>query len=997
MSLPELLAPVGSIDHLKLAIFSGASSIYLSGKKFGARKYAKNFSLSEIESAVKFAHLHNVKVYVTVNTLIKDNELFEVADYVFKLYKCGIDGILVQDIGLLKVVKYICPNLNIHASTQMNIHNIEGIKWAKEQGISRIVLPRELTYNEVKEMVDFAHSVGIEIEIFLHGALCYSYSGRCLLSSLIGNRSGNRGTCAQPCRQKYQISIDDVEYNKINILSKINSKTNIKTNSRTNSKINSKTSTKTNNLKVNSNQHNGEYLISPKDLSLFDHLPKLIDLGVDSLKIEGRMRSKEYITIVVSQYRQALNQLKGKLNFNNKNKNINKNNTNKSNSSNISKNYKNYRNHSSHKYHDSFKDNKYYNSKENLGMVFNRGFTSGHFLTKNNQKLINRRKPGHVGLFVGNVSNFNPKLNEISISLKKGLINIPERGDGILIESFDGDYGFEISNNPVLDVNKKNNQKYLLVKLVKENNNVNVSLKQGDNIYLTKRKKLNDLTKNMLHNNDKKSFKKSIVSIKFSIDSQNSDSLYFPVLEANVILGNGKKLNFIDRSDDSWELARNKPITTNQLKKQLLKIGDLPFYIDNIDIFYSGNLFTPLSKINEFRRDFFNKLEILILNSYIPDDNDLNISKNRLKDFKRNFINISNIINSSSNEININNSINNSNINSNNNISNKSDISNYNNINNSNIDSNIINKTNHHLDNNKVVNESFNIINESSNNKTSKYSVSAYINDLEILKNISNNDYGETNFNRLYLEVPVENDFLESKPIDVSYYIMFLKEALNISNNQKYELVWKWPDIAHKDTKEGLIKIVGILKKLNIKLNIMTSFLGMNSYLKDNYSVNIYGSYALNVFNSISASNLKDFVLLTFSPELSINDLKTLMDNYEVKNPVPEVLVKGNIETLITRKPFIDKKHYSYINSICNNNPKFNFIKDKSINDINFYLDDLKNNFYPIKSVEGGNLILNSRETSLEDQIPRLVSFGINNFSIDARWKSKDYLLNLKL
>lgn len=185
------------------------------------------------------------------------------------------------------------------------------------------------------------------------------------------------------------------------------------------------------------------------------------------------------------------------------------------------------------------------------------------------------------------------------------MINIPERGDGILIESFDGDYGFEISNNPVLDVNKKNNQKYLLVKLVKENNNVNVSFKKGDNIYLTKRKKLNDLTKNMLHNNDKKSFKKSIVSIKFSIDSQNSDSLYFPVLEANVILGNGKKLNFIDRSNDSWELAKNKPITTNQLKKQLLKIGDLPFYIDNINIIYSGNLFAPLSKINEFRRDFF--------------------------------------------------------------------------------------------------------------------------------------------------------------------------------------------------------------------------------------------------------------------------------------------------------------------------------------------------------------------------------------------------------
>lgn len=206
MKLPELLAPVGSMEHLKLDIFSGASSVYLSYKKFGARKFAKNFSLSQIKKAADFAHLYNVKVYTTVNILIKDSELDDVAKYIVELHKMGVDAVLIQAIGLLKIIREVTPKLNIHASTQMNIQNIEGSQWAKKQGISRIVLPRELTYLEIKEMADFAHSIGIETEIFAHGALCYSYSGRCLFSSLIGGRSGNRGICAQPCRQKYQLA-----------------------------------------------------------------------------------------------------------------------------------------------------------------------------------------------------------------------------------------------------------------------------------------------------------------------------------------------------------------------------------------------------------------------------------------------------------------------------------------------------------------------------------------------------------------------------------------------------------------------------------------------------------------------------------------------------------------------------------------------------------------------------------------------------------------------
>ena len=234
MNIPELLAPVGSSEHLKTAILSGASSIYLSGEEFGARKYAENFNLAEIREAVKYAHFYNVKVYVTVNILIKEHEMKKVSEYVLELYKMGVDAVLVQDTGLVKTIHENIPDLPVHASTQMNIHNIEGIDWAYRHGIKRIVLPRETKLNELKELVNHAHSLNMEVEIFTHGALCYSYSGHCLLSSFQGGRSGNRGTCAQPCREPYELNINKSK----DILPKTE----------------------------------GRYLLSPRDLSLYEHL-----------------------------------------------------------------------------------------------------------------------------------------------------------------------------------------------------------------------------------------------------------------------------------------------------------------------------------------------------------------------------------------------------------------------------------------------------------------------------------------------------------------------------------------------------------------------------------------------------------------------------------------------------------------------------------------------------------------------------------------------------
>ena len=259
MRIPELLAPVGSMNHLKVAINAGASAVYLSGKNYGARKYAENFTIEEIEDAVNTAHLHNVKVYVTANTLIRENELERVINYLSKLYSIGVDAVLIQDLGLVELIGKYLPNLKIHASTQMTCENQSKLDYLESKGIRRVVLPREMRNEEIRNL-----KTNMELEIFVHGALCYSYSGQCLMSSFKGGRSGNRGACAQPCRQKYRIG----------------------------------------GIKKQ------DYYLSPCDLSLYNYLKEIAELNISCIKIEGRMRSKEYLAIVVSSYRKALNRLK---------------------------------------------------------------------------------------------------------------------------------------------------------------------------------------------------------------------------------------------------------------------------------------------------------------------------------------------------------------------------------------------------------------------------------------------------------------------------------------------------------------------------------------------------------------------------------------------------------------------------------------------------------------------------------------------------------------
>lgn len=254
----EILSPAGNFEILKSAVANGADAVYIGGRHFSARKSADNFSNEEISEAVRFAHLHGVKIYTAVNTLVHDNEMKDAFEYIGFLYRTGVDALIVQDLGIVRMIKRFYPDFRIHASTQMTIHSVNGARAAKELGFSRVVLSRELTLKEIKNIHE---CTDIELEVFVHGALCMSYSGQCLTSSFIGCRSGNRGACAQPCRLPYTLEYDG-----------------------------------------NRLSHGEKYPLSLKDLCLIEHLGELNDAGVCSFKIEGRMKNKDYVSVVTDMY-----------------------------------------------------------------------------------------------------------------------------------------------------------------------------------------------------------------------------------------------------------------------------------------------------------------------------------------------------------------------------------------------------------------------------------------------------------------------------------------------------------------------------------------------------------------------------------------------------------------------------------------------------------------------------------------------------------------------
>ena len=330
----ELLAPAGNMENLKAAVMAGCDAVYLGGTNFGARAFSKNFSNEEIIEAINYSHLYGVKVYVTINTLIYENEVDSFMEYVDFLHRNNVDAVLIQDLGMFDLVRKTYPNLEVHSSTQMHIHNLDGTLFMENLGVKRVVLARETSIDEIRYIKENSN---IELEVFVHGALCISYSGECLMSSLIGGRSGNRGTCAGSCRLKYDVI--DEKGKRLN---------------------------------------DGDYPLSTKELNTLEYVGKLIETGVSSLKIEGRMKSKEYVYMVVSLYRKAIDSY-----YKNKKVVINE--------SDITK----------------------------LKKLFNRNYTKGFIFNEENNNLINSYRPNHMGVSIGKIIDY--KNNTATIKLTDNL------------------------------------------------------------------------------------------------------------------------------------------------------------------------------------------------------------------------------------------------------------------------------------------------------------------------------------------------------------------------------------------------------------------------------------------------------------------------------------------------------------------------------------------------------------------------------------------------
>ena len=368
MKLPELLAPAGSPEALKAAVAAGADAVYLSGKRFGARKFAANFDETELKEAVDYTHLRGVKVYVTVNTLVRDWELSEVARYLLWLYEIGVDAVLVQDVGVAALARRIVPEMDLHASTQMTIHNRAGAAWAERLGMKRVVLAREVSLQEAEEI---AHGLNIGLEVFVHGALCYCYSGQCLLSSVIGGRSGNRGMCAQPCRKPYVLLRGEKdEYGRP--------------------------------VNMAASPIKDRYLMSTRDLAVYSHLDRIVKSPIQSLKIEGRMKSTEYVAIVTSIYRKALDSIvKGH-------------------------------------WSPSAKD------QQDLALAFNRDFTGGYLV--GSKEIMGRLMSDNRGFLIGTVASYDMRSGEAAVRLN-GSPEV-EQGDGLVFQSPGEELGMVVNRLP---------------------------------------------------------------------------------------------------------------------------------------------------------------------------------------------------------------------------------------------------------------------------------------------------------------------------------------------------------------------------------------------------------------------------------------------------------------------------------------------------------------------------------------------------------------------
>lgn len=511
MSRVELLAPVGDWDCLIAAVQNGADCVYFGATLFNARASAKNFDIDTLKKAIQYCKIRDVKTFLTLNILIKNSEFKDAIQLAKSAYEFGIDGIIVQDIGLATFLIDNFPDLPIHASTQMTVHNLEGVKELSRLGFKRVVLAREISLDEIKYI---CKNSDIETEVFVHGALCMSYSGQCLFSSVIGGRSGNRGQCAGPCRLPYKL---------------------IKQN---------------NNSKKESVVDTG-CLLSPKDLCALEYLPELINAGVKCFKIEGRLKSPEYVATVTRIYRKYIDKV-----LNGDNYIIQE---------------------------DDMKD---------LLQIFNRGgFSTGHLSNKPNRDFVFKERSNNIGLFLGNISKFNPDKGHITLTLHEDLAI----GDCIYTEK--GNIKYTVSELMQKTLNIPTAKSSMRVTIGRMKGNISV----GDKVYKLSSKALLDLAKSSYSNTENI---KNIINCTVIVKENEPISL-----SASY----GK--DFINLVSDVVPVkAISSPITEERIKQQISKTGNTPFSYKNIKIELDEGLYIPnISVLNELRRNCIDKIQSLII------------------------------------------------------------------------------------------------------------------------------------------------------------------------------------------------------------------------------------------------------------------------------------------------------------------------------------------------------------------------------------------------
>ncbi len=506
---PELLAPAGDWEALVAAVENGADAVYLGGKLFNARQSAGNFDDLELSRAVHFAHVRGVRVYVTVNTLLDHSEVKEAVRFLHFLQQCGADAAIIQDLGLLRLAREAVPELPLHASTQMTVHNLPAVQLLKEAGISRIVLARELSLATIREIV---RSGGVGLEVFIHGALCVCYSGQCLMSSMIGGRSGNRGRCAQPCRLNYVLV--DRQGRSLAEPGQV-----------------------------------GDYLLSPRDLNLSERLPDLIEAGITSFKIEGRMKRPEYVATVVRIYRGLLDRAAA--------------------------------------------GGPYAVGAEearDLAQIFNRDFTTGYFYGRPGRELMSYKRPNNRGIRLGRVKGFDRKSRLVEINLEEPL----GIGDGIEVWVTRGGRAAGEVGRILLEGRP--------VERAPAGATVQLEIPgrvfPGDRVFKTHDAGLMERARSSY----KSPGGQRKIPLVFTVEGRLGEPLKILARDDEGFTGEA-----VTASPASE--AQKRPLTHEYLEKQLGRLGNTPFRLARLECRLEGDLMVPVSEINEARRQALARLE----------------------------------------------------------------------------------------------------------------------------------------------------------------------------------------------------------------------------------------------------------------------------------------------------------------------------------------------------------------------------------------------------